>query len=87
MKHPLVHLAGLIDWDVIQRGFAALFRAGRGRPALSTRRVAGLLLLYLQHVFGASDEAVVGTWVENPYWQFFTVEVYCKPRGRSIRRS
>ena len=36
------------------------------------RLVAGLL--YLQHAFDASDEAVVGTWVENPYWQFFTGE-------------
>ncbi|MHB1700343.1 MAG: IS5 family transposase [Acidobacteriaceae bacterium] len=45
---------------------------GRGRPARSPRLVAGLL--YLQHAFDASDEAVVGTWVENPYWQFFTGE-------------
>jgi IS5 family transposase len=36
--------------------------------------VAGLL--YLQHAFDASDEAVVNTWMENPYWQFFTGEDY-----------
>ncbi len=72
MKHPLVRLAGLIDWDEIHRTFTRHFSSGRGRPALSARLVAGLL--YLQHTFDASDEAVVGTWVENPYWQFFTGE-------------
>ena len=36
--------------------------------------VAGLL--YLQHTLNASDEAVVNTWVENPYWQFFCGETY-----------
>lgn len=33
-------------------------------------------LLYLQHTFQASDEAVVNTWVENPYWQFLCDETY-----------
>ena len=46
----------------------------RGRPALPPRLVAGLL--YLQHAFNASDEAVVSTWLENPYWQYFTGETY-----------
>ena len=73
MKHPLVRLAGLIDWDEIHRTFGGHFSSGRGRPALSPRLVAGLL--DLQHAFDASDEAVVGTWVENPYWQFFTGEI------------
>jgi len=36
--------------------------------------VAGLL--YLQHTFDCSDELVVNTWVENPYWQYFTGESY-----------
>jgi len=74
MKHPLVRLAGLIDWDQIERDFSVSFTSGRGRPALAPRLVAGLL--YLQHTFDASDEAVVNTWVENPYWQYFCGEVY-----------
>jgi len=74
LKHSLVRLAGLIDWDEIHRSFAVHFNSGRGRPALSPRLVAGLLSL--QHAFDASDEAVVNTWMENPYWQFFTGEVY-----------
>lgn len=52
MKHPLVRLAGLIDWEEIHRTFAGHFTSGRGRPALSPRLVAGLL--YLQHAFASS---------------------------------
>jgi IS5 family transposase len=74
LKHPLVRLGSLIDWSEIERTFAVSFTSGRGRPALPPRLVAGLL--YLQHTFDASDEAVVNTWVENPYWQFFCGETY-----------
>lgn len=59
LKHPLVRLAGLIDWPEIERTFGASLTSGRGRPALPPRLVAGLL--YLQHAFDASDEAVVNT--------------------------
>ena len=74
MRHPLVKLAALIDWVEIERTFTVSFTSGRGRPALAPRLIAGLL--YLQHTFDASDEAVVNTWVENPYWQFFCGETY-----------
>lgn len=33
-------------------------------------------LLYLQHAYDCSDEAVVNTWIENPYFQYFTGETY-----------
>ena len=56
MKHPLVRLAKLINWAEIERTFATSFTSGRGRPALPPRLIAGLL--YLQHTFDASDEAV-----------------------------
>jgi hypothetical protein len=83
LKHPLVRLGSLIDWSEIERTFAVSFTSGRGRPALPPRLVAGLL--YLQHTFDASDEAVVNTWVENPYWQFFCGEVRptCRPKPPS----
>lgn len=74
LRHPLVRLGSLIDWSDIERTFAAHFPSLRGRPALPPRLVAGLL--YLQHTFRASDEAVVNTWVENPYWQHFCGETY-----------
>ena len=67
-------LAALIDGGEIERTFAASFISRRVRPAWPPRLLAGLLCL--QHTFDASDEAVVNTWVENPYWQFFCGETY-----------
>ena len=37
-------------------------------------------LLYLQHAFRLSDEAVVARWVENPYYQHFTGEFFFQHR-------
>ena len=74
MSHPLVRLSKLMNWELIERSFGAHFASNRGRPALSPRLVAGLL--YLQHANDASDEAVVATWLENPYWQYFCGETY-----------
>jgi IS5 family transposase len=73
-KHPLVKLANVIDWQKIERSFGAHFQTSTGRPALSPRLVAGLL--YLQHAYDCSDEAIVNTWIENPYVQYFTGETY-----------
>lgn len=64
----------MIEWSEIKRPFTGSFTSGRGRPASPPRLIAGLL--YLQHAFDASDEVVVNTWVENPYWQHFTGEVH-----------
>lgn len=74
MSHPLIKLANTLDWSVIEKAFSGLFVSTRGRPALPPRLVADLL--YLQHAFSASDETVVNTWLENPYWQYFTGETY-----------
>ena len=74
MSHPLVRLSKLMNWEQIECSFGAHFVSNRGRPALSPRLVAGLL--YLQHANDASDEAVVATWLENPYWQYFCGETY-----------
>jgi Transposase domain (DUF772). len=74
MRHELVTLAGLIDWEFFEREWAGFFPSTIGRPATSSRLVAGLL--YLQHAFRLSDEAVVARWVENPYYQHFTGETF-----------
>ena len=47
-------------------------------PGKPTRLVAGLL--YLQHAFALSDEAVVARWAENPYWQHFCGETFFQHR-------
>ena len=47
MRHELVKLETLIDWDVFEREWTGFFPSHTGRPATLTRLVAGLL--YLQH--------------------------------------
>ena len=74
LKHPLVKLAEVIEWEHIDTLCVPLFPSQRGRPAIAPRLIAGLL--YLQHAFDLSDEEVVWAWVENPYWQMFTGETY-----------
>lgn len=78
MRHELVKLATLIDWDVFEREWAGFFPSHTGRPATSPRLVAGLC--YLQHAFALSDEAVVARWAENPYWQHFCGETFFQHR-------
>ena len=73
-RHELVKLAALIDWDVFERGWAGFFPSCKGRPAIELRLVAGVL--YLQHPYRLSDEAVVPRWIENPYWQHLTGETF-----------
>ena len=77
-RHELVKLAALIDWEVFEREWAGFFPSGKGRPATEPRLVAGLL--YLQHAYRLSDEAMVARWVENPYYQHFTGETFFQHR-------
>jgi len=74
LKHPLVRLAGLIDWGRLGTAMSESFVSRAGRPATSPRLIAGPL--YLQHALDLSDEEVVWQWVENPYWQVFTGETF-----------
>ena len=78
MRHELVKLAALIDWEFFEREWAGFFPSEAGRPATPSRLVAGLL--YLQHAYKLSDEAVVARWVENPYYQHFCGEVFFQHR-------
>ncbi len=83
LRHPLVRLAGEIDWAYLDESFAPLY-AGDGRPGNSTRFMAGLHIL--KHTYGLSDEEVCDRWVENPYFQYFTGEDYFQhslPHDRS----
>lgn len=59
---------------MFEREWAGFFPSGKGRPATEPRLVAGLL--YLQHAYRLSDEAVVARWVENPYYQHLTGETF-----------
>ena len=64
MRHELVKLAYLIDWEWFERELAEFFLSKEGRPATHPRLVAGLM--YLQHVYRLADDAVVARRVETP---------------------
>ncbi len=72
-RHPLVRLAGEMDWDFVGRRFGSVCRVGPGQPPLPTRLVAGLFII--KHMHNLSDEALCDRWVENPYYQYFCGEV------------
>ncbi len=73
-RHELVKLEALINWQTFETEWKAFFPSKTGRPATSARLIAGLL--YLQHTFAYSDETLVRTWSENPYWQHFCGETH-----------
>lgn len=73
MKHELVTLAGRIDWTWLDEEIAPLY-SDKGRPAVESRFMLGLLLL--KQIFGLSDEEVCARWAENPYFQYFTGEEF-----------
>ena len=73
-KPPLVKLAGWIDGSIFETRWSALFSATSGRPASSPHLIAGVL--YLPHTIACSDDDLIRTWIENPYWKHFCGETY-----------
>ena len=73
LRHPLVRLAGSIDWPFLGRRFGTVYCLGPGQPPLPTRLIAGLFIL--KHMHNLSDEELCERWVENPYFQYFCGEV------------
>ena len=73
MRHELVALAGKLDWEWLDGEIAPLF-SDKGRPAIESRFMLGLLLL--KHIFALSDEEVCERWVYDPYFQYFTGEEF-----------
>ena len=77
MRHELVLLALLIDWQRFEDAFGPLY-AEDGRPGLATRPMVGLHIL--KHARGLSDEQVCAAWLENAYFQCFCSETYFQTR-------
>jgi IS5 family transposase len=73
-RHPLVRLAGLIDWQRFASAFGPLYRDGVGRPGLPTRLMVGLHLI--KHMDGLSDDAVCARFMDSPYVQLFCGETH-----------
>ena len=71
-KHEMMILSRIIPWDSLESEFSDLYQSNGnagGQPPKPIRLMIGILLL--QHLHNLSDEQVVRSWVENPYWQFF----------------
>ncbi|MCP1846146.1 IS5 family transposase [Bradyrhizobium sp. USDA 4524] len=73
MRHPLVRLAGLIDWKFLDDRFCSVCQTDSRQPGLPTRLVAGLFIL--KHMHNLSDEVLCARWIENPYYQYFCGEL------------
>ena len=72
-NHELCILSNKIKWEAITEEFQGYYK-DFGRPSVPIRKMAGLVLL--KYLYNLSDENVVERWVENPYWQYFTGEVF-----------
>ena len=72
--HPLVRLAGSIDWGFLEAHCGAVYDDDPGRPPLPTRLMAGLAIL--KHLHDLSDEVLCARWIENPYFQLFCGEEF-----------
>jgi transposase, IS5 family len=61
-KHPLVLLAGKMDWPLFEKEFSKHYCKDNGRPSKPIRLMTGLLILkYLRNL---SDENLVVHWSE-----------------------
>lgn len=70
-RHGLLVVSDKIRWEDLEGEYQELYcDDGKGGcPPKPIRLMVGLLLL--QYLHDLSDEGVVKTWVENPYWQYF----------------
>jgi len=72
--HALVKLGRQINWTGFDESLGQTYALANGAPGVSTRLMVALH--YLKYRHDLSDEAVVGQWVENPYWQHFSGEQF-----------
>ena len=78
MRHELVKLARVVDWEGLATDLSEHYCTDNGRPGEPIRLMAGLLLL--KDTKGLSDEEVCATWRENPYFQYFCGEEFFQHR-------
>lgn len=69
LNDPLIALAKVIDWALIENALSKFYSSHKGRPAKPIRLMAGLLML--KQLENLSDESVVLQWKRNPYYQYF----------------
>ena len=82
-SHPLCRLSKKINWKKIEKHFSK-HHSKYGRKNKEVRLMVGLY--YLKCAFNVSDEVLLATWLENPYWQYFCGAEefqHCFPLDRS----
>ena len=77
-KIDLVQLTHKIAWPDVEVHFGPLY-SSQGRPSVPTQTMVGLLLL--KSMFSVSDEDLIPSWIQNPYWQYFCGEQYFRDTG------
>ncbi len=78
LSHKLCLLADFIDWEKLDDYLSNCFSEDSGRQSKPSRLIAALF--YLKSLYKRSDEELVETWLENPYWQYFCGERYFQHR-------
>lgn len=73
VDQPLVQLADRIDWSRLETKIEVQFSA-KGRPGVPMRFMLGMLIL--KSVENLSDEDLFARWPRDPYYQYFTGELY-----------
>jgi IS5 family transposase len=77
MDHSLVQLADRIDWEGLEEAVAGSF-AEAGRPGNEARFMLGMLVLKAMN--NLSDEKLWERWPCDPYFQYFTGELFFQHR-------
>lgn len=72
--HPLVRLAGTINWKNLEEKLSMKYAERMGAPGKEIRLMVGLQ--YLKYMYNESDEMIVKKFVENPYYQYFCGNEY-----------
>ena len=75
-NHELVQLSKKITWQGMEIGLSVYYCSNNGRPASPIRFITGIVMLHRGH--SQSNESVLERWCKNPYWQYFSGEVYSR---------
>lgn len=67
-NHPIIRIADNIDWEELCHALEQFYCLDNGRPTLSLRLKAGLLIL--KHLEKQSDEQVVDRLKRDVYYQY-----------------
>jgi len=78
LNHGLAKLSRQVDWARLEEVFGGLYCQDNGAPGESTRLLVALH--YLKFSYDLSDEDVVASWLENPYWQYLSGMKYFEHR-------